>query len=582
MSQTRTLASMPLTNGHDVVTARLNARRAAEMLGLDRQSQTRIATAVSEIARNAASYGRKGEVTFLLDPRDRQRRFTVLVTDQGPGIEDLDAVLSGEKTFPAGRGAGLASARRLVDEFDIQSSPSGTRVSLSQRIPRTVADRLSARALDRIEGALPNKPADPIAEVHEQNRELIESLNDVEEQQAESNRLSRELEETNRGVVALYSELELQAERLRDVSEMKSRFLSQMSHECRTPLNSILALSRLLQDEVDGSLNGEQKRQVDYIRRSAQTLLEMVNDLLDLAKVEAGKLAVAPSLFSVPTLFASLRGALRPLLGSPDVELLFEAGDDLPRLFADEQKVSQILRNFIANALKFTEQGHVRVSARHDARNNEMVFSVEDTGIGIDAKNLDEIFEEFSQVAGRLQKGGTGLGLPLSRKLAGLLGGRVLVQSKLGVGSTFELAIPVQLGEPAPRSAGKPGAKRILVIDDEDTFRYVIRHIAQDAGYDVLEAPDGESGMQVALDQRPDIIVLDLHMPRMDGFTALAKLAESNVRATPVIVCSALALSPEQKRSLASAYAIVPKHEVSRDGLRALLDTVLAERTGVA
>jgi CheY-like chemotaxis protein len=384
--------------------------------------------------------------------------------------------------------------------------------------------------------------------------------------------------------VALYSELELQAEQLRGVSELKSRFLSQMSHECRTPLNSILALSRLLHDEVDGALNAEQKRQVEYIRRSAQTLLEMVNDLLDLAKVEAGKLVITPSTFSVDSLFASMRGLLRPLLTSPDVDLSFDAPEGLPYLFADEQKVAQILRNFISNALKFTERGQVRVSARHDGRNNEIVFAVEDTGIGIDPKNIDVIFEEFSQVPGRLQKGGTGLGLPLSRRLAGLLGGRVVVSSKLGVGSTFELALPIRYGEtmPPPQLAGKPGSKRVLVIDDEETFRYVIRHIAQDAGYDVLEAPDGEVGTQVALDQRPDIIVLDLHMPRMDGFTALAHLSRSNIKDTPVIVCTSHSLSIEQKRSLAPAYAIVPKHEVSRDGLRALMETVLAERSGTA
>jgi signal transduction histidine kinase/CheY-like chemotaxis protein len=572
----RTLASMPLTNAGDVVTARLNVRRTAEMLGFDRQAQTRIATAVSEIARNASSYARGGEVLFVLDAAADPRLFTVEVIDAGPGIEDLESILAGRKEFPAGRGAGILSARRLVDQFEIASSRSGTRVSLSQRIPRSVAAKLTAAAVDGIGRSLPHKRADPIAVVHEQNRELIESLTDIQEKQAESNRLNRELEETNRGVVALYSELELQAEQLRGVSEMKSRFLSQMSHECRTPLNSILALSRLLQDEVDGPLNGEQKRQVDYIRRSAQTLLEMVNDLLDLAKVEAGKLPVTPGWFSVAALFASLRGLMRPLLTSPDVDLVFDAPAELPKMYADEPKVAQILRNFIANALKFTEQGRVSVSARHDTRNNEIVFSVEDTGIGIEPKNVELIFEEFSQVPGRLQKGGTGLGLPLSRKLAGLLGGRISVRSSVGVGSTFELSVPILFGETVTPSAGS-GKKRVLVVDDEDTFRYVIRHIAQDAGYDVLEAPDGEVGTQVAFDQRPDIIVLDLHMPRMDGFTALSRLADSPLRSTPVIVCTSYALSAEQKRSLAAAYAIVPKHEVSRDGLKALMQTVLAE-----
>ncbi|HUL63713.1 MAG TPA: response regulator [Burkholderiaceae bacterium] len=225
----------------------------------------------------------------------------------------------------------------------------------------------------------------------------------------------------------------------------------------------------------------------------------------------------------------------------------------------------------------------MRVIAHEDARDNEIIFLIEDTGIGIEEKNLDVIFEEFSQVPGRLQKGGTGLGLPLSRRLAGLLGGRLSVRSKAGIGSTFELAVPIQFGDAAPPARPSPASKkkRVLVVDDEDTFRYVIRHIAEDAGYEVLEASDGEVGTQLALDQRPYIIVLDLHMPRVDGFTALARLAESNVSATPVIVCTSYALSAEQKRSLASAYAIVPKQDVSRDGLTALMQAVLAEKVEV-
>jgi signal transduction histidine kinase/CheY-like chemotaxis protein len=574
------LASMPLLNAGDVVTARLNARRAAEMLGFDRHAQTRIATAVSEIARNAITYACNGEVAFCVDDGAAPGVFIVAITDRGAGIEDLASILDGSREFADGRGAGILSARRLVDQFQIDSTPSGTKVVLTQRIPRGAAARLNQSTINDIARTFPQARADPIAVVHEQNRELIDSLNDIQERQAESNRLNRELEETNRGVVALYSELESHAEQLRSVSEMKSRFLSQMSHESRTPLNSILALTRLLQDEVDGPLSGEQKRQVEYIRRSALTLLEMVNDLLDLAKVEAGKVELAPTWFSVPALFASLRGLLRPLLTSQDVELVFDPADDLPDVYGDEAKIAQVLRNLISNALKFTEKGHVRVAARQDARDSEIIFRVEDTGIGIEEKNLDVIFEEFSQVAGRLQKGGTGLGLPLSRRLAGLLGGRLSVRSRFGIGSTFELIVPIQFGDAAPpaRPSSASEKRRVLVVDDEDTFRYIIRHIAEDAGYAVIEAADGDAGTQLALDQRPDIIVLDLHMPRVDGFAALARLAESNVSAIPVIVCTSYALSAEQKRGLASAYAIVQKQDVSRDGLKALMQAVLAER----
>src|SRR6202012_3561547 len=185
----------------------------------------------------------------------------------------------------------------------------------------------------------------------------------------------------NRGVVALYAELDERAEQLRKASELKTRFLSHMSHEFRTPLNSILALSRLLLDHIDGALAPEQERQVGYIRRSAESLLELVNDLLDLSKVEAGKVEVKASPFTVGSLFGALRGALKPLLTSPSVELIFDGAEHMPELVTDESKVAQILRNLISNALKFTEKGEVRVS--HEVSQGWLKLSVADTGIGI-------------------------------------------------------------------------------------------------------------------------------------------------------------------------------------------------------
>ncbi|URI07564.1 ATP-binding protein [Aquincola tertiaricarbonis] len=565
------LASLPLGSPAEVVAARQQVRRVAELLGLDRKGQTRLATAVSEIARNAFSHAGGGQVLIGLAGRQLQ----VLVRDQGRGIADLDQILSGQKVFAPGQGAGLASARRLVDELDIQTSPQGTEVRLAQWLP---ADP-SAAQLQALTAALPPRRADPVAELQAQDRELITSLADLQEREAEADRLNRELEDTNRGVVALYSELEQKAEELRGASEMKSRFLSHMSHEFRTPLNSIMALTRLLIDGVDGPLTTEQNRQVEYIRRSAQTLLELVNDLLDLAKVEAGRLDVRPSEFTVTDLFASLRGLLKPLLTNPAVNLVFDAAPDLPVLLADEQKLAQVLRNLVSNALKFTEAGHVQVRARHDARRARLVFEVEDTGIGIAASSIDLIFEEFAQVEGRLQRGGTGLGLPLSRRLAMLLGGELTARSEPGAGSTFTLTMPVRFGQAAlPEDEGTEGRarRRVLVVDDEEVFRYVIRHISQDAGFEVLEADNGETGLALALAEAPDMIFLDLHMPRLDGFGVLAQLAASPLHATPVVVCTSHALTVDQKRALAAAYAIVPKQDLSRDGLSRLMNLVLA------
>jgi signal transduction histidine kinase len=225
-------------------------------------------------------------------------------------------------------------------------------------------------------------------------------------------RVNTELEDTNRGVLALYAELDERAERLRRADETKSRFLSHMSHEFRTPLTSIMALSRLLMDESDGTLNTEQHKQVHFIRKSAETLLEMVNDLLDLAKVEAGKSVVRPVRFQVTNLFGALRGVLRPLQINEAVQLVFDEAAGLPVMYTDESKVAQILRNFISNALKFTERGEVHVSAAQGGSEKWVTFTVRDTGIGINSKDLPLIFQEFTQIDSPIQGKykGTGLG----------------------------------------------------------------------------------------------------------------------------------------------------------------------------
>lgn len=269
--------------------------------------------------------------------------------------------------------------------------------------------------------------------------------------QAEADALRTELDETNQGVLALYAELDNQANELRQASDLKSRFLSYMSHEFRTPLGSILSISSLLTDELDGPLSTEQHRQVAFISGAARELSDMVDDLLDLAKIEAGRITISPAWFDMFDLFAALRGMFRPIVNMSSVDLIFEEPIGLPRLFTDDKKLGQILRNFISNSLKFTQRGEVRVSARMENA-TEVRFAVSDTGVGIPEAMLGELFEDFSQIDSPLQKRwrGTGLGLSLCKRFAELLGGRVGVQSKPGVGSTFFVIIPLAI-------AGEPG-----------------------------------------------------------------------------------------------------------------------------
>ncbi len=265
--------------------------------------------------------------------------------------------------------------------------------------------------------------------------------------QLEASELRSELEETNRGVVALYAELDIQAEQLRRATELKSRFLAYMSYEFRTPVNAIRSITRLLTDHVDGPLTAEQERQVGFIESTTAEFAEMIDDLLDLAKIEAGRVEISPAWFEMVDLFSALHGMFRPVVVNPATSLIFEEPRELPRIFSDNRKLSQILRNFISNALKFTPQGEVRVSATLLA-DDHVRFSVADTGIGIAAEHHAAVFDDFSQVDSPLQKRlrGTGLGLSLSQQLAKLLGGQVSMQSEFGKGSTFSVTLPIRLG----------------------------------------------------------------------------------------------------------------------------------------
>ncbi|CAI8781497.1 histidine kinase [Pseudomonas koreensis] len=264
--------------------------------------------------------------------------------------------------------------------------------------------------------------------------------------QSETAALRAELDETNQGVLALYAELDTQAEELRQASDLKSRFLSYMSHEFRTPLGSILSINSLLADELDGPLSPEQHKQVAFVSSAARELSDMVDDLLDLAKIEAGRITISPAWFDMFDLFSALRGMFRPIVDASAVDLIFEEPVGLPRLYTDDKKLGQILRNFISNSLKFTTRGEVRVSARLEG-SDKVRFAVSDTGIGIAPELHGALFEDFSQVDSPLQKRlrGTGLGLSLCKRFAALLGGEVGMDSKPGVGSTFFVIIPLAL-----------------------------------------------------------------------------------------------------------------------------------------
>ena len=371
-----------MTRDEDVVAARQRARQVAELLGVERQGQTKLATAVSEMARNAVRYAGAGSVEFAIDLEAGM--LTVTIADQGPGIPHLQSVLDGTYTSKTGMGLGIVGTRRLVDTFAIESTAGrGHDRSDRQDDPAARACRWNASDLARIDGAPRAAGA-------------CRRWTRCSTRTTSCSRHSRSCGSVRRSsrcstrscripivvCVALYAELDEKAEHLQRADAMKSKFLSNMTHEFQTPLNSILALTRLLLERTDGDLEPEQEKQVRFIRDATEQLSELVSDLLDIAKVEAGKVTIRPASFTVAELFGALRGLMRPLQQRDAVSLVFESADGLPPLFTDEGKVSQVLRNYISNALKFTEAGEVRVTASVDV-DGMVVFRVRDTGIGI-------------------------------------------------------------------------------------------------------------------------------------------------------------------------------------------------------
>jgi signal transduction histidine kinase/CheY-like chemotaxis protein len=561
---TPALLSLAVAHENDVVLARQRARQIAELLGFDVQDQTRIATAVSEIARNAFTYAQGGTVEFRVEGATPPQLLVVRVSDHGPGIADVARIVDGRYRSTTGLGLGIVGARRLMDRFEIDSCPGrGTTVTLKKLLPAR-ASVAGVETLARIGEALAReRPPDPIGEIQRQNQELLRTLDELSHRQEELVGLNRELEDTNRGVVALYAELDEKADHLRRADALKSRFLSNMSHEFRTPVNSIQALARMLLERTDGDLAPEQERQVTFIRKAADALAELVNDLLDLAKVEAGKVVVNPTHFDVGDLFGALRGMLKPLLVNESVALVFEEPVDVPPLCTDEAKVSQILRNFLSNALKFTERGEIRVSA-HAPGDGTVVLAVADTGIGIAPEDQERIFQEFGQVDSPLQRRvkGTGLGLPLCRKLAALLGGSVALESRPDAGSTFRAVIPVTYASPVA-SAGAtvldPSRVPVLVVEDSpDTILLYERYVAP-AGFQVVPAQSLREAREQLATVRPRAIVLDILLRGEDGWGFLAEVKRrDDTRRIPVLVVTTV---EDERKGLAlgaDAYWVKP------------------------
>ncbi|MDP8964469.1 MAG: ATP-binding protein [Cyanobacteriota bacterium] len=562
-----TILTIELRFEQDVVMTRQRARQIAELLSFDAQDRTRIATAVSEIARNAFQYAKGGRVEFRVEGESPQS-FVICIRDRGAGIANLNAILDGQYTSKTGMGLGIIGSKRLMEHFEIESLPgNGTVVRMGKPLPKRASVVSADRLAQITEELVRRSPSNPFEEIQQQNQELLRALAELEKREEALTQLNRELEDTNRGVVALYAELDEKADSLKRASELKTRFLSNMSHEFRTPVNSVISLSRMLLDRMDGELTPDQEKQVTFIRKAAEGLSELVNDLLDLAKVEAGKIVVQPDEFEVSELFGTLRGMLRPLLAhNSSIALVFEEPRDIPTLRTDEGKVAQILRNFISNALKFTSTGEIRVAAVRVG--DTITFSVADTGIGIAPEDIERIFEEFVQVNSPLQRRvkGTGLGLPLSRKLGELLGGSVWVTSTAGVGSTFFASIPLvypgsceQCALPPVSWELDPQRLPVLVVEDNTETLFAYEKYFQRSIYQPFLARTLTQAEQALTLFVPSAIVLDILLQEENTWAFLSEMKGNEAtQDIPILVVTVIDNEKQVMALGADAFLVKP------------------------
>ncbi len=353
------------------------------------------------------------------------------------------------------------------------------------------------------------------------------------------------------GMIALYHDVtELLAARraAESASESKSRFLANMSHELRTPLNAIIGYSEMLQEDAQDAGHEAYEADLGKIEGAGRHLLALINDVLDLSKIEAGKMELLAETLDVAGTIEQVATTVQPLVEQKGNTLDVSVGDGVGTMFADVTRLRQVLLNLLSNASKFTERGTIALEAAAEtgAEGDPWIrFDVRDSGIGMTPEQCGRVFEAFAQAetSTASKYGGTGLGLPISRRFCQMMGGDITVASEFGKGSTFTVRLPVTMreatadAEPVPAESATAGT--VLVIDDDDTARDIVRRSIVREGFHVLEAASGESGLALAREHHPDVITLDVLMPGMDGWSVLATLkGDPDLADIPVVMVS--------------------------------------------
>ncbi|SFQ17994.1 Signal transduction histidine kinase [Actinomadura madurae] len=556
------LLRMEIVDEHGVFAVRQAGRHVAAAVGLDHQDQVRVATALSEAGRQLYASAGRVSVAFRLD--DGGRPGLVIELDLGRARPDRPP-------------ESLDAAARLMTLIEEDRTGDRDRIRLRKDLPASaapMADEDVAALRVRLRRL---RPATALEELRTQNAELLAALEELRNLNAELeatnhgvmalyNEISEELEETNSGVVALHAELEEKSDQLRRAVEVKNRFWANISHELRTPVNGIIGLSRLLLDPAAEPVTPEQRHQIILIGETGGTLLALVDELLDMAKAEQGRLEPRPAPVNVPALLKHLAELMGPMAEQAGLTLSVDVSRAPPVIVTDREMLSRILRNLVGNGLKFTAEGEVRLAAGATSRHTE--FVVTDTGVGIPPDEQERVFEEFYQAPGGTARG-TGLGLPYARHLATALGGELLLESAEGEGTTVTLRLPPY------RPLAELGLGHVLIADDDDATRRLLRGLVEEAAERVSEAADGRAALAAVAADPPGLILLDLRMPGVDGVDVLAELPPE----PPVVLVTSADVTVSDDPRLARAGAMLAKDRIGPETLADAVRAALADGT---
>jgi PAS domain S-box-containing protein len=379
-------------------------------------------------------------------------------------------------------------------------------------------------------------------ELVHKNEELIKKAEQLEDQ-------FRELQSKNRELETTKIDLSTKAELLERASQYKSEFLANMSHELRTPLNSIIILSKLLSENKDANMNKKQIEFASVVHKSGTDLLHLINDVLDLSKIEAGKIEIEKEEFSINPFIQTLMNEIRQIATHKGLTL--EIVNRIPenlKMNSDSMRVAQILKNLLSNAIKFTDKGGL-VQFKIQENSNKIKFTVSDNGIGIPKEKLENIFESFKQVDSSTSRkfGGTGLGLSISKEFATLLGGQITVESEIGIGSTFTMEIPTGI---TLQSTLHSEAKTILIIEDDVNYALALEKMALAEGFKTEVCHRGDTGYIRICNTKPDAIILDINLPGIDGYSILNRIRENkDISHIPVHVVTSIKSENENNLS---------------------------------